>query len=164
MTDPPSRPWSRIISTACTKAMPTSWRRSSTLRPTCAGWKGRAANSHRARLARSRQETSLQGRGQAARGFIVTIDRSDNPPPSSRCAASCRRYFTDYLVAMKLNDGWQIVSKSYRYDLGNSHRFHGIDGAAGRAKPGTGTGHRGSQTQICDSAGGAGGYRALARR
>ena len=27
------------------------------------------------------------------------------------------RYFTDYLVAMKLNDGWQIVSKSYRYDL-----------------------------------------------
>ena len=27
------------------------------------------------------------------------------------------RYFTDYLVAMKLADGWQIVSKSYRYDL-----------------------------------------------
>jgi hypothetical protein len=27
------------------------------------------------------------------------------------------RYFTDYLVAMKLGDGWQIVSKSYRYDL-----------------------------------------------
>jgi hypothetical protein len=27
------------------------------------------------------------------------------------------RYFTDYLVAMKLPDGWQIVSKSYRYDL-----------------------------------------------
>jgi hypothetical protein len=27
------------------------------------------------------------------------------------------RYFTDYLVAMKLNGGWQIVSKSYRYDL-----------------------------------------------
>jgi len=25
--------------------------------------------------------------------------------------------FTDYLVAMKLADGWQIVSKSYRYDL-----------------------------------------------
>jgi hypothetical protein len=27
------------------------------------------------------------------------------------------RFFTDYLVAMKLKDGWQIVSKSYRYDL-----------------------------------------------
>lgn len=27
------------------------------------------------------------------------------------------RFFTDYLVAMKLADGWQIVSKSYRYDL-----------------------------------------------
>ena len=27
------------------------------------------------------------------------------------------RYFTDYLVAMKLKDGWKIVSKSYRYDL-----------------------------------------------
>ena len=27
------------------------------------------------------------------------------------------RYFTDYLVAMRLADGWQIVSKSYRYDL-----------------------------------------------
>jgi hypothetical protein len=27
------------------------------------------------------------------------------------------RYFTDYLVAMKLRDGWKIVSKSYRYDL-----------------------------------------------
>jgi hypothetical protein len=27
------------------------------------------------------------------------------------------RYFTDYLVAMKLAEGWQIVSKSYRYDM-----------------------------------------------
>src|SRR5450755_4654907 len=27
------------------------------------------------------------------------------------------RYFTDYLVAMKLAGGWQIVSKSYRYDM-----------------------------------------------
>jgi hypothetical protein len=26
------------------------------------------------------------------------------------------RYFTDYLVATKLADGWRIVSKSYRYD------------------------------------------------
>jgi Putative lumazine-binding len=27
------------------------------------------------------------------------------------------RYFTDYLVAMKLADGWRIVSKSCRYDM-----------------------------------------------
>ena len=26
-------------------------------------------------------------------------------------------YFTDYLVAMQLADGWKIVSKSYRTDL-----------------------------------------------
>ena len=27
------------------------------------------------------------------------------------------RYFTDYLVAMKLNDGWQIVSSRTAIDL-----------------------------------------------
>jgi len=37
-------------------------------------------------------------------------------------------------VAIKLADGWRIVSKSYRYDL--SHRsglFRAIDAAAGPA-------------------------------
>jgi hypothetical protein len=50
--------------------------------------------------------------------FIVTIDRSDDQTAfiKVRCQLP-PRYFTDYLVAMKLNDGWKIVSKSYRYDL-----------------------------------------------
>jgi Putative lumazine-binding len=50
--------------------------------------------------------------------FIVTIDRSD--ASTAFIKVRCQlppRYFTDYLVAMKLADGWQIVSKSYRYDL-----------------------------------------------
>ena len=50
--------------------------------------------------------------------FIVSIDRSDDSTAfiKVRCQLP-PRYFTDYLVAMKLSDGWQIVSKSYRYDL-----------------------------------------------
>jgi hypothetical protein len=36
--------------------------------------------------------------------------------PSAK-AEGKSRYFTDYLVAMKLSDGWRIVSKSYRYDV-----------------------------------------------
>ena len=49
---------------------------------------------------------------------IVTIDRSDESTAfiKVRCQLP-PRYFTDYLVAMKLADGWQIVSKSYRYDM-----------------------------------------------
>lgn len=50
--------------------------------------------------------------------FIVTVDRSDEKTAfiKVRCQLP-PRYFTDYLIAMKLADGWQIVSKSYRYDL-----------------------------------------------
>ncbi len=48
----------------------------------------------------------------------MTIDRSDDSTAfiKVRCQLP-PRYFTDYLVAMKLADGWKIVSKSYRYDL-----------------------------------------------
>ena len=47
-----------------------------------------------------------------------SIDRSDDSTAfiKVRCQLP-PRYFTDYLVAMKLSDGWKIVSKSYRYDL-----------------------------------------------
>src|SRR6266702_4742062 len=47
-----------------------------------------------------------------------SIDRSDESTAfiKVRCQLP-PRYFTDYLVAMKLADGWQIVSKSYRYDM-----------------------------------------------
>src|SRR6266566_4580969 len=37
--------------------------------------------------------------------------------PSAKAEGKPREDFIDYLVAMKLKDGWQIVSKSYRYDL-----------------------------------------------
>ena len=50
--------------------------------------------------------------------FVVTMDRSDENTAfiKVRCQLP-PRYFTDYLIAMKLSDGWQIVSKSYRLDM-----------------------------------------------
>ena len=68
-------------------------------------------------------EQRTHGRGglrgtRAREDFVVTIDRSD--ANTAFVKVRCQwppRYFTDYLVAMKLPDGWQIVSKSYRYDL-----------------------------------------------
>lgn len=57
-------------------------------------------------------------RGLARDDFIVTVDQSDESTAfiKVRCQLP-PHYFTDYLVAMKLADGWTIVSKSYRYDL-----------------------------------------------
>lgn len=50
--------------------------------------------------------------------FVVSIDRSDENTAFVKVLCQLPpRYFTDYLVAMKLNDGWRIVSKSYRYDV-----------------------------------------------
>src|SRR6202171_6394323 len=65
-----------------------------------------------------RKRPSPQGQGKPREDFIVTIDRSDESTAfiKVRCQLP-PGYFTDYLVAMKLADGWQIVSKSYRYDL-----------------------------------------------
>jgi hypothetical protein len=69
-------------------------------------------------LALVRKRTSAKAEGKPREDFIVTIDRSDDNTAfiKVRCQLP-PRYFTDYLVAMKLADGWQIVSKSYRYDL-----------------------------------------------
>jgi hypothetical protein len=69
-------------------------------------------------LERVRKRPSAKAEGKPREDFIVTIDRSDESTAfiKVRCQLP-PRYFTDYLVAMKLNDGWQIVSKSYRYDL-----------------------------------------------
>lgn len=69
-------------------------------------------------LERVRKRASARAQGQARDDFIVTIDRSDDNTAfiKVRCQLP-PRYFTDYLVAMKLKDGWRIVSKSYRYDL-----------------------------------------------
>jgi len=65
-----------------------------------------------------RRRPSAKAEGKPREDFIVTIDRSDDQTAfvKVRCQLP-PRYFTDYLVAMKLNDGWKIVSKSYRYDL-----------------------------------------------
>ena len=69
-------------------------------------------------LDRIRKRPSGKAEGKAREDFIVTIDRSDDSTAfvKVRCQLP-PRYFTDYLVAMKLKDGWKIVSKSYRYDL-----------------------------------------------
>jgi hypothetical protein len=65
-----------------------------------------------------RKRPSAKAEGKPRDDFIVTIDRSDDQTAfiKVRCQLP-PRYFTDYLVAMKLKDGWKIVSKSYRYDL-----------------------------------------------
>jgi putative lumazine-binding protein len=69
-------------------------------------------------LAWVRKRPSAKAEGKPREDFIVTIDHSDEKTAfiKVRCQLP-PRYFTDYLVAMKLADGWQIVSKSYRYDL-----------------------------------------------
>ena len=69
-------------------------------------------------LDRVRKRPSGKAEGKPREDFIVTIDRSDDQTAfiKVRCQLP-PRYFTDYLVAMKLADGWKIVSKSYRYDL-----------------------------------------------
>jgi len=69
-------------------------------------------------LDRVRKRPSAKAEGQARDDFIVTIDRSD--AATAFIKVRCQlppRYFTDYLVAMKLEDGWQIVSKAYRLDM-----------------------------------------------
>jgi len=69
-------------------------------------------------MERVRKRASARSEGKPRDDFIVTIDRSDDSTAfiKVRCQLP-PRYFTDYLVAMKLTSGWQIVSKSYRYDL-----------------------------------------------
>jgi ketosteroid isomerase-like protein len=65
-----------------------------------------------------RKQPSAKAEGKPREDLVVTIDRSDDNTAfiKVRCQLP-PRYFTDYLVAMKLADGWKIVSKSYRYDL-----------------------------------------------
>jgi hypothetical protein len=69
-------------------------------------------------LDQMRKRPSAKAEGKPREDFVVTVDRSDESTAfiKLRCQVP-PRYFTDYLVAMKLGDGWRIVSKSYRYDL-----------------------------------------------
>jgi Putative lumazine-binding len=69
-------------------------------------------------LDRVRKRPSAKAEGKPRDDFIVTMDRSD--ATTAFVKVKCQlppRYFTDYLVALKLADGWKIVSKTYRYDL-----------------------------------------------
>ncbi len=65
-----------------------------------------------------RKRPSAKSEGKAREDFIVTIDQSDDTTAfiKVRCQLP-PRYFTDYLIALKLADGWKIVSKTYRFDL-----------------------------------------------
>ena len=69
-------------------------------------------------LDRVRKRPSAKAEGKPREDFVVTMDRSDEK--TAFVKVKCQlppRYFTDYLVALKLADGWRIVSKSYRYDM-----------------------------------------------
>ncbi len=69
-------------------------------------------------LERIRKRPSARAEGKPREDFVVTMDRSDDSTAfiKVRCQLP-PRYFTDYLVALRLSDGWRIVSKTYRYDL-----------------------------------------------
>jgi len=114
------------------EVMPTSWGSLSSLRRPARGGKGEL------KVLTVPDWMGWSGSGPSAKseGNRVRIHRHHrphpmNPPPSSRCAASCAALFTDYLVAMKLKEGWQIRPKSYRYDLKDSHTvIAGLDPAS----------------------------------
>lgn len=68
-------------------------------------------------LDRVAKRPSAKSQGHARHDFIVTVDRSDESTAFVKvhCALP-PRFFTDYLVLLKLTDGWRIVSKAYRYE------------------------------------------------
>jgi hypothetical protein len=69
-------------------------------------------------LERVRKRPSAKAEGKPREDFVITVDRSDQSTAFIKLRCQLQpRYFTDYLVAMKLSDDWRIVSKSYRYDL-----------------------------------------------
>ena len=68
-------------------------------------------------LDRVRKRPSAKSEGKPRDDLVVSMDRADDA--TAFVKVKCQlppRYFTDYLVALKLSDGWKIVSKSYRYD------------------------------------------------
>ena len=65
-----------------------------------------------------RSRGSAKSKGLAREDRILTIDQSG--PECAVAKVACQlppRYFTDYLVFLKTNEGWKIVSKVYRFDL-----------------------------------------------
>jgi hypothetical protein len=65
-----------------------------------------------------RKRPSAKAEGRTRDDFVVTIDQSDDNTAfvKVRCQLP-PRFFTDYLIALKLADGWKIVSKTYRFDV-----------------------------------------------
>lgn len=58
--------------------------------------------------------------GLARHDRILSIDFSG--PETALAKVNCQippRYFTDYLVMLKTPEGWRIVSKVYRFDVGD---------------------------------------------
>lgn len=61
---------------------------------------------------------SAQSKGLPRTDRIVSIDFSG--PETAFVKLECSihpRYFTDYLTLLKLNDGWKVVSKTFRTDV-----------------------------------------------
>ena len=60
---------------------------------------------------------SASSRNLPRHDFVVSIDRSSSNTAFAK--VNCQippRYFTDYLVLAKLNNGWKIVSKTFHTD------------------------------------------------
>ncbi|MFZ1105087.1 MAG: nuclear transport factor 2 family protein [Hyphomicrobiaceae bacterium] len=61
---------------------------------------------------------SPKARGLRRTDRIVSVDFSG--PETAFVKVECSihpRHFTDYLTLLKLNEGWRVVSKTYRTDL-----------------------------------------------
>jgi Putative lumazine-binding len=61
---------------------------------------------------------SAKSKGLKRTDRIVSIDLSG--PETAFVKLECSihpRYFTDYLTLLKLNDGWRVVSKTFRTDV-----------------------------------------------
>ncbi len=60
---------------------------------------------------------SAKSRNLPRQDFVISIDRSS--PNTAFAKVNCQippRYFTDYLVLAKLQNGWKVVSKTYHTD------------------------------------------------
>lgn len=60
---------------------------------------------------------SAASRNLPRRDFVISIDRSS--PNTAFAKVNCQippRYFTDYLVLAKLQEGWKVVSKTFHTD------------------------------------------------
>lgn len=68
-------------------------------------------------LERVRKRPSAKSQGQQRHDFVMTVDRADEAIAMVKVQCALPpRFFTDYLVLLKLTDGWQVVSKAYRYE------------------------------------------------